>query len=465
MKKKNELVFTGLNILLDIIGINLAFSTAYWISFRANLVPVKYIPPPPIIFTNIPILISINFLWIFVFSIMGMYDLRRGLSKISEFHLIVKSVSTAIIILTIGTFLSKTLYDWRLTVVYTWLTNLLYLSILRFIIIQYRLNSREKGMFLCRTLIIGAGETGIRIAEELKNFPKLGYKVIGFIDNDPEKLNKEIHELKVLGNDGNLKNIIVSESIEEIIISIPPTSHKAIYELLLQLKDTNTTLKIVPDFLEVVIGKVKIRNVEEIPLIELAGEPIYGWSKILKRTTDVVVSLIALLIFTVPALIIMILIKLDSPGKIFFKQERIGKRGIPFNLYKFRSMMEDAEKHTGPVWAQENDNRITRLGNILRKTSLDEIPQLWCILKGDMSLVGPRPEREFFIQKHTELQDERLLVKPGITGLAQVNGRYHLTIHEKAKYDLFYIRNHSFVLDVKILLKTIIVVLTQYGAR
>ncbi|MEW6086685.1 MAG: sugar transferase [bacterium] len=465
MKKRNESIFISLNILFDVIGINLAFLTSYWISFRANLVPVKYIPPSPIMFNNIPVLILINLLWVFIFSIGGMYDQRRGLSKISEFHLILKNVSTVIIILTIGTFLIKTLYDWRLTVVYTWLTNLLYLSIFRFIIIQYRLNSRENGLFLSRTLIIGAGETGVRIAEELKRFPKLGYKIIGFIDNDPGKLHKEINGLKILGNDENLKNIIENESIEEIIISIPPTSHKAIYELLLQLKDTHITFKIVPDFLEVVIGKVKIRHVEEIPLIELATEPVYGWSKILKRTLDISVSLAGLVIFAVPSLIITILIKLDSRGPIFFKQERIGKGGVPFNLYKFRSMIEDAEKHTGPVWAQENDCRITRLGNILRKTSLDEIPQLWCILKGDMSLVGPRPEREFFIQKHPELQNERLLVKPGITGLAQVNGRYHLTIHEKAKYDLFYIRNHSLGLDIKILLKTIIVVLTQHGAR
>lgn len=394
-----------------------------------------------------------------------MYDSRRGLSKISEFHLILKNVSTAIIILTIGTFLIKTLYDWRLAVVYTWLTNLLYLSIFRFTVIQYRLNSREKGRFLSRTLIIGAGEIGIRIAKELQGFPKLGYKIIGFIDNDPEKLDKEINGFKVLGSDENLKNIIESESIEEIIISIPPTSHKAIYELLLQLKDTDITLKIVPDLLEVVIGKVKIRNVEEIPLIELATDPIYGWPRIIKRTLDVAVSLIALIILAIPTLIVMLLVKLDSSGPIFFKQERIGKRGQPFNIYKFRSMVEDAEKHTGPVWTEENDHRITGIGNILRKTSLDEIPQLWCILKGDMSLVGPRPEREFFVQKHTELQNERLLVKPGITGLAQVNGRYHLTIHEKAKYDLFYIRNYSLVLDIKILLKTIIVVLTRQGAR
>jgi exopolysaccharide biosynthesis polyprenyl glycosylphosphotransferase len=222
---------------------------------------------------------------------------------------------------------------------------------------------------------------------------------------------------------------------------------------------------IVPDMYDIVAGHLKTNQIYGFPLVRLFPSPLSPLEEKVKRLIDVFFSFL-ILFFSFPITAwVFLLIKLDSPGQGFFKQERVGKDGALFYVYKFRSMVVDAEKHTGPVWAQKNDNRITRVGRIIRKIRIDEIPQFYNVLKGEMSIVGPRPERQFFVEKFKKqipLYANRLRVKPGLTGYAQVKHKYDSSLEdvkEKLKYDLFYIENISLRLDLKIMFRTIFVVL------
>ncbi|MBA7696633.1 UDP-glucose:undecaprenyl-phosphate glucose-1-phosphate transferase [subsurface metagenome] len=210
------------------------------------------------------------------------------------------------------------------------------------------------------------------------------------------------------------------------------------------------------------MGRPNIAQIEGLPLVDLLWEPISGWYGALKRVMDILLSATMLLFLLPIILIIALAIKIDSKGPIFYKQERIGKNRKPFLLYKFRSMVRDAEKKSGPVLATWDDPRATRVGKILRRIGLDEIPQLWNVLTGKMSLVGPRPERKVFVDEYPQI---RLSVKPGLTGLAQVNARFNLDRKEKIKYDLYYVQSPSLALDIKILLKTAFLILQQFRGK
>jgi exopolysaccharide biosynthesis polyprenyl glycosylphosphotransferase len=226
--------------------------------------------------------------------------------------------------------------------------------------------------------------------------------------------------------------------------------------------------KIVPELYEMFLSETDGEDVNGLPLVEVMAPPIYGANEVIKRLIDILVSSVTLLLLLPLTLLTMVMIKIESRGPVLFKQNRVGKDGRIFSLYKFRSMTKDAEKYTGPVMAKSDDRRITKLGRILRRTRLDEIPQLINVLKGDMSLVGPRPERPFFVERFKrEIPGyvQRLQVRPGITGLAQVHSRYDISARSKLRYDLLYVRRHSLFLDLEIILRTVGVILGRKGAR
>jgi exopolysaccharide biosynthesis polyprenyl glycosylphosphotransferase len=240
-------------------------------------------------------------------------------------------------------------------------------------------------------------------------------------------------------------------------------------DIISQLENKNVGLKIVPDLYEILSGQAKTAQIYGVPLIDIMPELMPEWEKRLKRLLDILISLLILIVSLPVILIFSIAIKIDSNGTVFFKQERIGMNNKIFKIIKFRSMYKDAEKHTGPVWSQKNDPRVTRVGRILRRLRIDEIPQMYNVLKGEMSLVGPRPERPFFVEKlSTEIPyyKRRLKVRPGITGWAQVKHKYDESIEDvkiKLRYDLFYIENMSLRMDIKIMIRTMFVVLFGKG--
>jgi len=322
-----------------------------------------------------------------------------------------------------------------------------------------------------RVLIIGSGDLAKQIGTEIYNHKELGLKLVGFIDNDPAMLGKSIINPGVIGNQNDIASIVNSERIDEIIVALSDRRAKLPMSVLLDCKLHGVSIEEEATFLERMGGKVLLENLKPSWMVFSEGFKHFGYKKILKRVLDLFFATTGI-ILTLPVLLITaVLIKLDSKGPIIFKQERVGENGKEFEIYKFRSMKVDAETGTGPVWAGATDDRITRVGRIIRKLRIDELPQLVNVIKGDMSFVGPRPERPFFVKqlrKEIPFYDIRNVVKPGITGWAQINYPYGADMHdamEKLQYDIWYIKNMSGFLDVMIVLGTFKVVLTGKGAR
>ncbi|MFH1897958.1 MAG: sugar transferase [Candidatus Desantisbacteria bacterium] len=329
-----------------------------------------------------------------------------------------------------------------------------------FLLSGWRMIIKELIMPVRRLLIVGTGDDGMAVAEEIQKAPKSGYELIGFIG--------ETQGENVLGQYSDLLSVMQEHKIDEVIITIPPVTNQELWDIVLSCEDERVRFKTVPDIYESVIGKLETIQIETIPLIDVNIQPISGWNRSIKRLIDMAASLLVLITLFPFLIIVAILIKLDSKGPIVFSQERVGRDGQLFKIYKFRTMMTDAEKDTGPVLAQKNDERITKLGKFLRQTRIDEILQCVNVLLGQMSLVGPRPERLFFVEQFKTAipgYTKRFKVRPGITGLAQVNAGYDISPKSKLKYDLLYVKNYSLVLDFKLMLKTLLVIFGRKGAH
>ncbi|MCH8568831.1 MAG: sugar transferase [Balneolales bacterium] len=275
--------------------------------------------------------------------------------------------------------------------------------------------------------------------------------------------------LHIIGSISSINEAIDTYQVEDVIVAMESDERLKLVDILDRIDKPNISIKIIPDFYQIISGLNQTNQIFGLPLIEVMPDPMPVWEKSVKRLMDIVLSLIILIVSLPVMLITALLIKLTSKGPAIFSQERVGLYANNFMMYKFRSMYQDAESKTGPTWAKENDKRITPLGYWLRKLRLDELPQLYNVLKGDMSLVGPRPERPFFVnqfKKDIPLYSRRLRVRPGITGWAQVKWKYDETfddVIEKTKYDLFYVENISLKMDLKILINTIFTMLSGKG--
>jgi exopolysaccharide biosynthesis polyprenyl glycosylphosphotransferase len=293
--------------------------------------------------------------------------------------------------------------------------------------------------------------------------------VAGYISQDESDVGKSYKNIKVTGTNKTIEAQIDEVKAKEVIIALNKDYQDLLIELISKCEGKSVGLKIVPDLYEILSGQARTAQIYGMPLIDIMPELMPEWEKRLKRTIDIVVSLLILIVTFPVCLISALAIRLESKGPVFFIQERCGVNGVLFKMIKFRSMFADAEKITGPVWSQKNDPRITKIGRLLRKVRIDEIPQFINVLKGEMSIVGPRPERPYFVEKlsgEIPYYKRRLKVRPGITGWAQVKHKYDETIEDvkiKLRYDLFYIENMSLRMDFKILARTIFVVLFGKG--
>jgi exopolysaccharide biosynthesis polyprenyl glycosylphosphotransferase len=322
-------------------------------------------------------------------------------------------------------------------------------------------------------IIVGMNSAGIEAKKELDENPELGHRLLGYVSthhSDEAGSVKEFASVPVLGFVENLKEIAREFKVAGIVITHETEEHEDILSILKHVAELPVTVYIIPDLYDVVTGHFKISFVHGFNLKELLPQNMPAWEAYLKRFMDICVASIGLILASPILLITSIIVKLDSQGPILYTQERVGQYGKKFHVHKFRSMIVDAEVD-GPQWAQKKDPRITRIGKFLRKWRIDEIPQMWCVLVGDMSMVGPRPEREHFIEKLKEeipLYGRRLLMKPGLTGWAQVRHHYDTSIDDVKKkllYDLYYFENMSILLDVQILVRTIWVVISGSGAQ
>jgi len=331
------------------------------------------------------------------------------------------------------------------------------------------------GIGLRNTLIIGWSDKAFKLCEMVLKYPALGYKVVGFvktgakIDGTQRGKGNTYQKIPILGSIQDVAHLIKKYTIHEVLIGLDTTEHSQLIEIMRQCDSVDIGMKIMPDLYDIVSGQARISSLYGLPLMDVRPQLMKPWEEVAKRTLDFLFSLSVLILGFPLWVLIALLIKVDSKGHILYRQTRVGRNGRHFKILKFRSMRTDAEKHSGPVWAGKNDPRVTRLGRLLRKTHLDEFPQFVNVLIGDMSLVGPRPERPFFVDKITKevpLYNHRHRVRPGITGWAQVKHKYDENMEDvraKIKYDLFYIENLSWRMDIKILFNTIYVMLAGKG--
>jgi exopolysaccharide biosynthesis polyprenyl glycosylphosphotransferase len=304
--------------------------------------------------------------------------------------------------------------------------------------------------------------------------PGLGYRVVGFVDDNPDKGRTDIGHFKALGGLENLPRIVSQEAVDEVVVTLPWMYHRKILSIVHQCERHEVRARIVPDLFQLSLSQVDVEDLGGIPLLSLSEPRMGGWLWWVKRALDFASALISLVAASPLMLVIALAIKLDSPGPVIFSQTRIGKGGRPFTCYKFRTMRVGAEREKekltrlneaqGALFKIKNDPRMTRMGRLLRRFSLDELAQLYNILKGDMSLVGPRPPLPEEVSEYMEWHKRRLETWPGLTGLSQVSGRSNLTFDEICLLDIYYVENWSPALDTKIVLQTIPKVILGDGA-
>lgn len=400
----------------------------------------------------------------------GIYYFRSASGVADELYKLVKAYSFAILI-TIGVgFLLKLADISRLVIVSYWLSAILSSSVLRYIRRQTFYHLAKRGAVSKNVIIIGAGKIGKSLMDELLQSKWLGYKVIGFLDDQDAN---DYKELPFLGSIDRIKDVLHRHLVDELIITIP-SQREMVNGMINDLRKLNIKITIIPDMFNLVMSTVKIETINELPAVTLVKTPMRGIGLLAKRTIDIISSAIIILIVSPVLAFAMLSIKLDSKGPIFYKQKRLGKNGHYFNMYKFRSMRTDADQllkqlvryneMDGHAFKMKNDPRVTSVGKWLRKYSIDELPQLFNVLKGDMSLVGPRPPLPNEVERYGHYEWRRLEVLPGMTGLWQVSGRSNLTFKQWMDLDVYYIENWSLGLDFKILLKTIPVVAKGEGA-
>ncbi len=464
MSKSTEKIFL---LLTDFITINLAWLVYSYVRLQTGWFSLIIMPE---IF--VPMLV-IYFYWLIIFTFVGMYRTWFASSRFDEISTLFKATFFGIFLLFLLIFIDDYLHNvataTRILIFIYWALFLFFVGSGRIFVRSLQRKLLIKGIGRRAGLIIGFNQKGKEVLESVNNAPALGIDIKAFVAVKDENIGKEVNGVEVEGTTEVLNEIINKYNVKEIILALEKENHDVLIDVISKTEGKNLNLKIVPDLYEILSGQARTSQIYGIPLIDIMPELMPEWEKKLKRIMDIIVSFLLLIVSSPVWLITIFAIKIDSNGPVLFKQERMGKDGKLFNVLKFRSMIKDAEKYSGPVWSQKNDPRVTRVGKIIRKLRIDEIPQMFNVLKGEMSLVGPRPERPYFVEKLSKeipYYKRRLKVRPGITGWAQVKHKYDETIEDvkiKLRYDLFYIENMSIRMDFKILLRTIFVVLFGKG--
>lgn len=462
-RHRKDFLIPLLTVLADAIAIEGAFLFAYWLRFHSPLtalLPVELGVPS----LNAYILGSIVVIptWLLLFHSRHMYTSRRTIYFTDEVFSIVRLVFYGMLIVMSVAFFYRAFSYSRAVFVLVAFVAIGFIALGRYVVYKFEQHWYSVGHDLQEVVIVGTNATARRVYDGISSNKSLGYHVIGFFSVNG--LNEmETAGIDFLGHLSHVPQFIKDHRVDIVLVSLTYKDHPQLYELVRDCEGLNTEIMMVPDMLELMTSRVRIKELHGIPFIKIKSVPLTTWNLIVKRSFDLLASTLFLILSSPLFAVIAVLIKLNSKGPLFYRQERVGLDGKTFRLIKFRTMRAEAEKESGPVWAHKNDPRKTKVGKFLRRFSLDELPQFLNVIMGDMSIVGPRPERPHFVnqfRKEIPKYLDRHRVKTGMTGWAQVNGlRGNAPIEERTKYDVYYVENWSLVFDVKIILKTTYAVL------
>jgi len=471
--KKQKTRLIGLFLLSDIVGILVSYFYSYGFRFYGYIIPVdpaKGIPPLKSYIAVFPLFLITHLV---IFFIQGFYKSRLKRTKMDDFlYITLNVVLTIIIVLAVLNYLyaysqgraplfNMTFKVSHLFLAVYFIVVIFMISFLRNQIYFFMKRRYAKGLNLQNVLIIGAGEMGKTVAQKLSQYKDLGFMVKGFLD-DEKKPGEEIPVdggIKVIGPLKDLESVLEREEISDVYVALDLSNYAKILDIFKVVNKYMVNVRLIPDLFQLLTLKASVDDLDGFPVISIDEPPMRGLMLFIKKLGDYITSFVLFILLLPLMTLVAILIKLTSKGPVFYYQERVGMDGKKFKMHKFRTMVYNAEEKTGPVMSQPGDSRVTKLGRILRKFSIDEIPQLLNVLKGEMSLIGPRPERPVFVKDFIEKIPKYMLrhkVKSGITGWAQVHGlRQDTPIDKRLEYDFYYIQNWSVALDLKILWKTL----------
>ncbi len=446
-----------------------AFVLAYVIRFESGLIPVTRGYPPIEQYVNILPFVAV--LTPLAFQLQGIYRLRRGRSRVDDFFAVLVGTILAIVFVVLSTLVYQAYYASeaerargafqvsQLVWGFFLALNVLFTYASREGVRELLERRWRAGIGLKRVLIAGAGDLGRMVADRILQHRELGYQVVGFLDDRAGGDHIGYRGLPLLGTLNEVAEIAQRERVDHLYVALPLDEHTKLLNLMEITSREFIDVKVVPDLLQFIALRARLEDLDGLPIINVNDVPLQGMNSWIKRAIDVALSGAAVIVLAIPFGIIAALVRLTSPGPVFYRQERMGLDGKAFTVYKFRSMYQGAEDSSGPIWARDDDPRATPLGRWLRRFDLDELPQFWNVFKGDMSIVGPRPERPFFVEQFKHRIPQYMLrhkVKAGITGWAQVNGwRGNTSLEKRIEYDLYYIENWSVGLDIKIMWMTV----------
>ncbi|MEM9291984.1 MAG: undecaprenyl-phosphate glucose phosphotransferase [Acidobacteriota bacterium] len=448
----------------DLISIVAAFFAAWALRFEIQIIPMKLQAPDFEPYLHLlPVVLLV---WPVVFYSHGLYQVGRSRSRVDEALTVLLAVLLAsVLLLAFTAGYRPTMADSEGYVTFSRAFLALFAAVSLFLITAVRMvvkgilrSRRAAGHGTEHILVVGAGNLGKEITQKILAHREFGFRVVGFLDDDPGKGSKSFYGAPVLGTLGDVDKVLEEHRIDQVFITLPLDAYKKTLRLVQRFSLECTEIKLVPDILQYATLNAAMEDVGGSPVINLSQVPMRGWHSLAKRGMDIAIAAAAILVLLPFLPLMAALIWLEDHGPIFYSQERMGLDGQSFMIWKLRTMRVNAEASTGPVWAVKDDPRRTRLGSFLRATSIDELPQLWNVLQGDMSIVGPRPERPAFVHEFKHKIPQYMMrhrVKAGMTGWAQVHGwRGNTSIKKRIQYDLYYIQNWSLLLDVKILWMT-----------
>jgi exopolysaccharide biosynthesis polyprenyl glycosylphosphotransferase len=464
-KDTQDALASVIAVFFDAIAVFGGFMLATWIRFDSGWVPIFFGSSEPANVYALYIRGALfgTLIYLLVFRALKLYvrpQLGRFENKIPR---LVRAIGIALVLAVVANALLQNYYTKIATVTFalSFVTIAVLVVLERYLLFRIELHYARHSPQTNHVLILGTDEVAAHLRRALRKEPQLRSEVIGFLRTDISEPDAAISADMIKGTVSELGSFVENNPIDQLILTNSSLGHEKIVELIIFCEQNMIRFNMVPDLFRILTASMDVQSVDDIPMLGVGGWPLdVFWNRAVKRLADVIGALCGLVLCSPVLLVASILTKKESSGPVFFSQERCGEKGKSFNLYKLRTMSVDAESETGPVFTAEDDPRVTRTGSFFRRHNIDELPQLWNVLKGDMSLVGPRPERPHFVEQFKAdigRYMSRHVSKPGMTGWAQVNGlRGNTSIEERIKYDLYYLENWSMAFDFKVLVKTVV---------